>query len=461
MSLTHTATYGNEIMKKELFEKFMVKRLSPEERRELLNELSGNEEERSAFVDFALEWTATATVAHKVYEVRKQEQLLAAPRKPSASRRFWIPLAAAATVLIVAGVYLLHDQGAVDPMPQGLVRVEKQIGDVSVNEDVWETASSSYCRLAYPDETRLMLDEESRAALSTDPATKGKLIEHENGRIYLAATRQARTLTVNSGNMIINIQGTELLFDRKAQPYTYLLSGRASIRGGESSTWLNPGQMARLEPSFEGPRLVVITEPVARENISWLNRLDVDIGALRKEAGTSDTLGLVNGVNYDSFRIVSGSWLIRQTNTGIGVDQNSLKIAAIIFGPRNWLEGEVSYEYRVLSKKSSKSTSGVTFDYEEGRDFFGLYSSGNQFAAKGEWVHVVMKFKLDKKANAMRVNKILVSNVARPEVNGTFSLTQGPWNSKKKTRGPCAIGLETRGCTVKFRNIVFKAANAK
>jgi ferric-dicitrate binding protein FerR (iron transport regulator) len=439
-----------------LIENFFDGTLSEEEGRKLVSWLDRDDRNVDAFllhVDLhasLFEELAEAPATGEFRAVRRT-----ARRRCPSRTLAWVPVAAAAAVLLAVGIWLLSPS-----VPPGIVTIVRKSGSVKVTDDSIATGPDSWCLARYADGTALALDEKTEVELALDRNTRQKTVDLYRGRTYFDVVPQNKPFIITTGEAKAEVLGTKLQVIRKEQTFLAMAEGLVKV------TDLDTGVYARGQQAVKAWRygiptravMKVVRMPEERPAYAWLEKMGMDVDALLADTGRVTPRHKDSQCDFDTYTAHVGVWNVQQKADGTVVKQEKLlsdeQYCTIHFGTEKWKSGAFSFDFRLKEKvpQSSGPKWGVyaSFQHEDGFDYMGVSRMIPELLAQGEWIHLRSEFRV---GNNDLTTTVKAHAVGKPKQTKAWTFRKHPDNSYIKKRDRCGVGLCAVGCTVEFRNI--------
>ena len=366
--------------------------------------------------------------------------------------RFSFGLAAAASLLVCAGVYLFLHRSVPTRMFPCAVRI---VGDVNISRGHIATGTGSYCNLQYSDGTSLVLDQNTRLSLIPESTSFGKRIELHRGRTYLDVTDQRRPLVVTLRDSIVEVLGTRLVVAISSKPRITVLNGRVKLRHGTSGVYATQGQTI-LPPVGRQNFVNVLNLAAGETDISWLRKVGVDTVELLMRTREKGGQAEVFPMGFANHSVSKGLWRMERENRDVIVTREETDGAAnILLGEPVWEKGRLSCRFKVLKRGHSPVSAGFSFFNDDGLIFnFGMPTALNKFLDSGHngWINMRTEFELNKDGVV-----VLRKTEMWPDQNGSARVVTHEWTADRRVKmlNGCGVGLYLEGCSAKFSNLTF------
>jgi ferric-dicitrate binding protein FerR (iron transport regulator) len=348
-----------------LIEDYFDGRLSEEGGKELVSWLDRD----PANVDvFLLHVDMHASLFEELTEVPATGEFRAVRPKKARMRRpsrilSWVPVAAAAAVLLAVGIWIARPvERAVPVAPDAvattdvgdILTIVRKSGSVTVTGDSVTTGADSWCVGKYRDGTLLAMDQNTGVGLSLDRTNDRKSIDLRSGRTFLDVTPQKESFTIAAGQTQTEILGTKLQVLRKEQTFVSMVDGLARVTGGGSGVYARGRQTVQSWPTNRRSITVmdVARMPQEREIYGWLEKTGIDVDELLARAG--ERAGLPKGaqIDFDNYTVLHGVWNVERGKDGVVVRQERLPgprdFSTILFGTDKWKHGMLSFDVRMI-----------------------------------------------------------------------------------------------------------------
>ncbi len=283
-------------------------------------------------------------------------------RQPSRTLS-WVPVAAAAAVLLAVGVWLTRPAERTAPITPGAVAtadvgdiltIVRRSGSVTVTDDSITTGPDSWCVGRYRDGTLLAMDENSGVVLHLDRATDRKSLDLRAGRTFLDVTPQREPFNIATDQTQTKVLGTKLQVLRKEQTFVSMVEGLAKVTGGKSGVYLRGRQTVKSSPAnrLELTVMNVARMPQEKEIYGWLGKTGIDVDELLARAGERAGMPKGSQIDFDNYTVLHGVWNIERGKDGVIVRQERLPgtqdFSTIILGAERWKRGVLSFDVRVI-----------------------------------------------------------------------------------------------------------------
>jgi ferric-dicitrate binding protein FerR (iron transport regulator) len=380
----------------------------------------------------------------------------AAERPALRFRRWALPLAAAASILVALGVLVL-------PRLRADFTVARKTGQVEVTGRVVSAGPVSSCRLEYSDGTIVAVDQNSRVGAISDQGASGRTLEHQAGRIYLDLGKQDRPFEVKAGSLTADVLGTRLLVSRSAPESVAVLDGEAKVKGDLSTgAYVRGGQRATAQPYGGGRKcLAVRSEPPMGGELAWLAGLGFDSKTLFPAVRPAG-VAAVGGVDLGNYTVLGGTWNVtpegRDGVTLAREDPNGL--ALILFGEPEWTRGTMSFEFRVRQPCPEMGVGACFFGEGMRNESFTSSRALREFSDAGYrgWLRMRVDFEVQPDQNVL-AHEFEVCRVDQPSaraVQRNWALDAPPM-ARGRLRG---VGIEVSHCAIDVRNVKLENAAA-
>ncbi|MBA4387686.1 MAG: hypothetical protein C0404_06870 [Verrucomicrobia bacterium] len=383
-----------------------------------------------------------------------------------------VPLAAAASILIAAGLaYHFMQKPASVPPASNVYRVALKTGNVSVQNDLITTESNSVCRIEYPDGTLVAIGDTTSVKLSPDDPVSGKQIHLDRGRIYVDAPKIGKRLAVLSRNFQCDITGTKFMVgNREGTASLLVLEGEVMFSRNKSATYVSAGQGIGGSDAGDSSYLTVVSmESIPVTNYEWLDGIGVESKSLPNRFARPKP-ALTSLVDLNNYTFHGGTWRIVHTNSGYVVRQENTSAdmeSTILFGKPAWKSGVFSFKCRILGDASEIPDGDVAINVMlhtgQAAEGIGIRNRTRdllQAALKKDpegWIVFRVRFLIPNATELRCIAEIWPES--DPSEKYSLPFHKNPGNSRFiKTRDVCGIGLSTTGCAVEFRDLKLENA---
>jgi ferric-dicitrate binding protein FerR (iron transport regulator) len=449
---------GNITNAELLIENFFDGNLSEEEGRKLVSWLDRDERNVDAFL---LHVDLHASLFEELAEVPATGEFRAvrrtARRRRPSRTLAWVPVAAAAAVLLAVGIWLLSPS-----VPPGIVTIVRKSGSVKVTDDSIATGPDSWCLAKYADGTILALDEKTEVGLALDRNTRQKTVDLYRGRTYFDVVPQNKPFTIATGEAKAEVLGTKLQVIRKEQTFLAMAEGLVKVTDLDTGVYVR-GQQAVKAWRGAGPSratMKVARIPEERPAYAWLEKMGIDVDALLATAGRATPRYKDSQCDFDNYTVYGGVWTVEQGAGGVIVRQEKVLASAkgyygIQFGTEKWSGGVLSFDFKLKKRPSESSPAqwGIyaLFHHKDGFDYMGVSRVIPELLAHGDWIHMDVEFRVGDRDNL--VTTVKASATGKRDTMKAWTFEKHPGNSRIKKRDRCGVGLCSTGYAVEFRNI--------
>lgn len=365
------------------------------------------------------------------------------------------PLAAAAAIVLVLNFFELID---FSHRTQADYRVLKRTGHVQVRQNVFATGSDSYCLLKCTDETVLALDQNTKVALSRNPETRGEIVEHRQGRLYVDVTQRETPFVVRSGISRIEALGTKFTVSRAEDTIVHVMDGVVGVTRDkhgaqpEQSIVLRKGQRVLPYRIESGTWLKVETVSMDRHDLLWLAELAVAVPVPEQPAIRPVES---NFIDFDNYLTSGGVWNVEKTEKDVVIRQERPGDGWLFFGSPMWNKGEIYFEFKVLKDAGKPGVHLVFFDDRLAGPSFGWANAMKRLRKKRDgWINTKVLFERTAR-DVMVVKEWVMWIQGDPSVRqaGSNWAIKGGGKRWAEKSGPFGIGLGTTDCSAEFRNV--------
>jgi ferric-dicitrate binding protein FerR (iron transport regulator) len=373
---------------------------------------------------------------------------LVAPQRRRKVLRLAIPLAVAASLAVAVSLHVFTREPAD-------FRVVQTIGRVTVNESLIETGAGSGCRVELCDKSVLLIDANTKVDVSAQGRGAGRLIKHDEGRIYCDVVSRDRPWVVQAGAARVEVIGTRFEVDQLDAGCINVFKGQVRITYGASGVHAHAGRTAK--PMVTSVGGFVSVGPLAESDamLAWTARFGLAPKPILAEArGVKPPAGDPL-IDYGTYTVARGVWTIDEDGGDVVVRSEPATGPAVIeFGEASWKTGVISFRFRLTEiLRSPPSVGIVCFNRDRSYQAFSSRRGLDRIRKKGYdgWFRMRYRFEVMPSGKMLMRNWDVWPEGARGEGFAWKNSTMR--GGAMKIEGVCGIGLTAFDCGVEFRDL--------